>query len=65
MVLYNKEVRKPAIGGCYATNLSLATPANIRKFQNFLDAAPPPYGNVFQYDIADEFIKLATIALLT
>jgi len=44
MVIYNREVLKPALSGCYAHNLSLATPANIRKFQYFLRTAPAPLG---------------------
>ena len=44
VVIYNQEVLKPAVSGCYAFNLSLATPANIRKFQYFLSTAPDPLG---------------------
>ena len=44
MVLYNSEILKNVIGGCYATNLSLATPANVKLFQSFLKTAPDPKG---------------------
>ena len=45
MVIYNDEILKNVIGGCYATNLSLATPANVNLFQNFLKTAPDPKSN--------------------
>ena len=46
---YNQKVWKPAISGCYATSLSLATPANIRKFQKFLMTSPEPHGKYFTW----------------
>jgi hypothetical protein len=42
MVIYNDEIARNVIGGCYATNLSLATPANVNLFQYFLKTAPDP-----------------------
>ena len=44
MVIYNRKILENVIGGCYATNLSLATPANVNLFQNFLKTAPDPKG---------------------
>jgi hypothetical protein len=42
LVIYNDGILENMIGGCYATNLSLATPANVNLFQNFLKTAPRP-----------------------
>lgn len=42
MVMYNRKILKNVIGGCYATNFSLATPANVKLFQSFLNTAPDP-----------------------
>ena len=44
LVIYNDDIRN-MVGGCYATNLSLATPANVHLFQNLLKTAPDARGN--------------------
>ena len=48
MVMYNRKILKNVIGGCYATNFSLATPANVKLFQSFLNTAPDPKCEVEQ-----------------
>ena len=44
LVIYNEGVLTNVIDGCYATYLSLATPANVNLFQKFLKTLPTPRG---------------------